>query len=154
MPPNSKQLLIVGGGVIGLCCAYYASEAGHAVTLIDRNGPARDGCSFGNAGMIVPSHFIPMAAPGMVEMGMRMIGNRRSPFHIAPRASRELWSWGTKFCQSATAEHVSRSAPLLRDLNLASRACYIELSERLGHSFGLAQHGLIALCKTPAALAE
>jgi D-amino-acid dehydrogenase len=149
-----KDILIIGGGVVGLCCAYYASEAGHAVTLVDRNGPSRDGCSFGNAGMIVPSHFIPLAAPGMVEMGIRMMRDRRSPFHIVPRASRDLWSWGTKFCQSATAEHVARSAPLLRDLNFASRACYIELSERFGGNFGLAQHGLLALCKSPAVFEE
>ena len=51
---------------IGLCTAYYCARRGLRVTLVERNGARRDGCSFGNAGMLVPSHFVPLAAPGMV----------------------------------------------------------------------------------------
>ncbi|HEX8913622.1 MAG TPA: FAD-dependent oxidoreductase [Humisphaera sp.] len=149
-----KHIVIIGGGVIGLCSAYYAAKAGHAVTVLDRNPPARDGCSFGNAGMIVPSHVVPLAAPGMVEYGLRMLGNPRSPFSVRPRLSRDLLSWGTKFCQAATADHVRRAAPVLRDLNLASRAAYLELRDELGDGFGLTTNGLVSLCKTEHALHE
>ena len=51
-------MVILGGGVIGLCTAWYCAGRGHRVTVIDRNPAVRDGCSFGNAGMIVPSHFV------------------------------------------------------------------------------------------------
>ncbi|HXJ75687.1 MAG TPA: FAD-dependent oxidoreductase, partial [Candidatus Dormibacteraeota bacterium] len=61
-----SRVVIVGAGVIGLATAYYAAKRGHAVTVVERNQAERDGCSFGNAGMVVPSHFIPLAAPGMV----------------------------------------------------------------------------------------
>ena len=69
----SKRVLIVGGGVIGLCTAYYCARRGYDVIVVERRAAHRDGCSFGNAGMIVPSHFIPLAAPGMVARGFQMI---------------------------------------------------------------------------------
>ncbi|WP_315815605.1 FAD-binding oxidoreductase [Paraflavitalea speifideaquila] len=56
----SKQVTIVGGGVIGLCCAYYLQQSGHQVTVIEK-GDITDGTSFGNAGYVSPSHFIPLA---------------------------------------------------------------------------------------------
>jgi D-amino-acid dehydrogenase len=59
---------IIGGGIIGLSSAYYLSKAGHQVTIIEQS-EMKDGCSFGNAGMIVPSHLIPLAAPGMISKG-------------------------------------------------------------------------------------
>ena len=72
---------IIGGGIIGLSSAYYLQKAGHQVTVIDK-GDLQDGCSFGNAGMIVPSHFIPLAAPGMVSKGIRWMFNAKSPFYV------------------------------------------------------------------------
>ena len=85
-----KSIVIIGGGVIGLCTAYYAARKGHRVTLIERGQANHDGCSLGNAGMIVPSHFVPLAAPGMVALGLRMMFDPESPFHIRPRASLKL----------------------------------------------------------------
>src|ERR1041384_2607943 len=98
--------------------------------------------------MIVPSHFVPLAAPGMVALGLKWMWNPESPFYVKPRLNLELLSWGAKFWRAATAEHVQRSAPLLRDLNLASRACFEELAVVMDHEFGLVQKGLLVLCKT------
>ena len=66
-----KKVVIIGGGVVGLCAAYFCREKGHDVTVLERGSPQRDCCSMGNAGLIVPSHIIPLAAPGMVSMGSR-----------------------------------------------------------------------------------
>ena len=150
----SKHVLIIGAGVIGSCAAYYLARRGHRVTVVDRSGQDHEGCSFGNAGMVVPSHFVPLAAPGMMTMGLRMMLSRQSPFYIRPRVSWELIDWGWKFRRAATAAHVARAAPLLRDLNLASRACYEELADLPGNDFGLAKKGLLMLCKTGHALEE
>src|SRR5262249_42214817 len=119
----------------------------------DQRGP-EDGCCFGNAGMIVPSHFVPLAAPGAVGLALRWMWNPESPFYIKPRLDLELLKWGWKFYRAATAKHVARSAPLLRDLSLASRTCFEELSESGGQDFGLARKGLLMLCKTQLALEE
>jgi D-amino-acid dehydrogenase len=77
-----KKIVIVGSGVSGLATAYYAARKGHEVTVIERLPEEHDGCSFGNAGMVVPSHFIPLAAPGMVALGIKWMWNPESPFYI------------------------------------------------------------------------
>jgi D-amino-acid dehydrogenase len=152
--PETKSILILGGGVIGLCTAYYAMQKGHRVTILERGAPEHDCCSLGNAGLIVPSHVVPLAAPGMVAQGLRMMLNPESPFWIRPRLDRELLTWGWKFMRAANARHVSRAAPLLCDLHLASRRCYEELDEQLEGGFGLVKNGLLMLCETERGLKE
>ena len=89
----SKRVVIIGGGVVGLATAWYCLKRGHQITIVDR-GPLRsDGCSYGNAGMIVPSHFVPLAAPGMIRMGLKWMGDPESPFYIRPRMSWDLIRW-------------------------------------------------------------
>jgi len=153
-PGGGKQVVVVGAGIIGLCVAYYSAKRGHRVVVVDRNAPVRDGCSFGNAGMVVPSHFTPLAAPGMVALGLKWMWNPRSPFYIKPRLNRDLLRWGWQFMRSATRAHVERSAPVLRDLSLASRKAFEELGQLPGVDFGLVKKGLLMLCATPEALEE
>ncbi len=153
---EARHILIIGAGVIGLSTAYYCARRGHRVTVLERNVARRDGCSFGNAGMIVPSHFVPLAAPGMVALGLKWMWNPESPFYIQPRFDWDLFSWGFKFWRAANAKQVERAAPLLRDLSFASRACFEELADPargLG-DFGLVKRGLLMLCKTQCALDE
>ena len=150
---EAKHVVIIGGGVIGLSAGYYASQRGYRVTVIERLPAQRDGCSFGNAGMIVPSHFVPLAAPGMVALGLKWMWNPESPFYIKPRLSWDLIQWGFKFWQASTRQRVADAAPLLRDLNLASRACYEQLASS-GIECGLKRNGLLMLCKTEHALHE
>jgi D-amino-acid dehydrogenase len=148
----SKHVLVIGAGVIGLSTAYYCAQRGHRVTVIDRSPEEHDGCSFGNAGMVTPSHFVPLAAPGMVALGLKWMWNPESPFYIKPRLNPELWSWGWKFMRASNAAHVERSAPLLRDFNFAGRQCFEELAAVRGNDFGLVTRGLVMLCKTQEAL--
>jgi D-amino-acid dehydrogenase len=144
----SKKVLIIGAGAIGLSVALHCARKGHRVTVLERNGVQRDGCSFGNAGMVVPSHFVPLAAPGMVALGLKWMWNPESPFYIKPRFNAELFDWGIKFWRAANAEHVRRSAPLLRDLNFASRALFEEFAAQTQNEIGLVMRGLLMLCKT------
>ena len=150
----SKSILIIGAGAIGLSCALHCVRKGHRVTVLERHGAQRDGCSFGNAGMIVPSHFVPLAAPGMVALGLKWMWNPESPFYIKPRMDGDLFGWGLKFWRAANAEHVRRSAPLLRDLNFASRAWFEEFAAPPENDFGLVTRGLLLLCKTQHGLDE
>lgn len=149
-----RHILIVGGGVIGLSVAYYARRKGHAVTIVERNGRARDMASLGNAGMIVPSHLTQLATPANVRFGLRNLWNPESPFYIRPRLDPALISWGLKFMQSATADKIERSAPVFRDLSLLSRKLYVEMAEERDNDFGLQQRGLFELCNTEEGLRE
>lgn len=149
----SHQVLIIGGGVIGLCTAYYAVERGMRVTVVERGPADHDGCSFGNAGLVVPSHFIPLAAPGAIRAALKWMVNPESPFYVRPRIDLDLMSWGWKFNRAATASHVERSAPLLRDLHLASLAGFRQLA-RERDDFGLVEKGMLILCNSERALDE
>ena len=149
---KSKRVVILGAGIIGLCCARALAARGHRVTVVERLPEDRDGCSFGNAGMIVPSHFIPLAAPGMTSLAFKWMFNAKSPFYIRPRLSLDLITWGLRFMRAANADHVARSAPVLRDLSLASRALYEQLADETKNEIGLVRRGLLMLCKTQHAL--
>jgi D-amino-acid dehydrogenase len=150
----SKRVLVVGGGVVGLCVAYCCAQKGHRVVVVEHGAPERGGCSFANAGMVVPSHFVPLASPGVVALGLRHLWNPESPFHIKPRLSADLLDWGLKLHRAATREHVERSAPVLRDLHLASRACFEDWAARWGNTFELVERGMLVLCRTGHGLAE
>ena len=150
----STQVVIVGGGIIGLCSAYYCAKAGLKVTVLDRNSEERDGCSFGNAGMIVPSHFVPLAAPGMVALGLKWMWNPESPFYIRPRLDADLIAWAYRFWKASTPRRVEKAAPLLRDLSLASRAAFETLANLPQTDFGLVRQGLLMLCKSQHTLDE
>ena len=83
--PPPRRVVVIGGGIAGLATAWYAVQDGHEVVLIDRGGPDGDRCSMGNAGMIVPSHFVPLASPGAVKAGLFSLADSRSPLRVAPR---------------------------------------------------------------------
>ena len=153
----SKRVLILGAGVIGLSSALNALQRGFQVTVVDRGPSTRDGCSFGNAGMLVPSHFVPLAAPGAVWMGIKWMWNPESPFYIRPRLSWDLLSWALRFWQASTAARVKAAEPILRDLNYQSRDIYTEWAshpESGPGDFGLETKGLLMLCRTAKGLEE
>ncbi len=150
----SKHVVIIGAGVIGLSTAYYCVREGFQVTVLDRGEAVRDGASYGNAGMIVPSHVMPLAAPGMVALGLKWMWNPASPFYIKPRLDAELFGCAFKFWRASTAAHVRRAAPLIAELSLASRTCFEELSTLPGMEAGFEKRGLVMLCREEHTLDE
>jgi D-amino-acid dehydrogenase len=141
--------VIIGGGIIGLSSAYYLNKAGHQVTVLDKANQ-QDGCSFGNAGMIVPSHFIPLAAPGMISKGIRWMFNSTSPFYVKPRFSLDLIRWGWQFYKHASDQHVQQSIPALKGIHHLSKQLYQEWSRELPFDFGYHERGLLMLYQTAA----
>lgn len=141
------KVLIIGGGIMGLSSAYYLQKKGYEVTVLDK-GDISDNCSFGNAGMIVPSHFVPLAAPGMISQGIRWMFDSKSPFYVRPSLNGNLISWGLKFMKHATNKHVNQSAEPLRDLSLLSKKLYEDLAKEPGFDFELTNNGILAFYKT------
>lgn len=141
------KAVVIGGGIIGLSSAYYLQKSGWDVTVLDKTDLS-DSCSYGNLGMIVPSHFVPLAAPGMVTQGIRWMFNKRSPFYVKPSLNPDLISWGLKFVKSATEHHVEKAATPLLQMNLYSKQLYEALEAEPGFDFGLEQKGILMYYKT------
>ena len=149
-----KHVLICGAGAVGLCCALALRERGFEVTVVEGDSASGEGCSFGNMGMVVPSHFTPLAAPGAIGLGLRWLLDPGSPFYIRPRLDPALFSWIIHFARAANREHVERVGPVLRDMLLASRELYEQLADRCDNGFGLVKRGLLMLCRTRAGIEE
>ncbi|NOT76846.1 MAG: FAD-dependent oxidoreductase [Cyclobacteriaceae bacterium] len=135
---------IVGGGIIGLSSAYYLIKRGFKVTIFDKTDLS-ESCSIGNAGMIVPSHIIPLASPGMISRGFRWMFNSSSPFYVKPRFNRDLIQWGYQFYKHSNKKHVERSVPALKNLSLYSKSLYKQWSDELPFDFGYKEKGLLML---------
>ncbi|MFK5971935.1 MAG: FAD-dependent oxidoreductase [Flavobacteriaceae bacterium] len=146
-----KSILIIGGGIVGLCSAYFLQKEGHQVTVIDKSN-ITSGASFVNAGFITPSHIIPLAAPGMITQGMKWMFDSTSPFYIKPRFDIDFFRWSWYFYKSSTKEKVEKAIPVIKDINLLSRGLFeaMKSSGELG-DFHLERRGLLMLYKTEAA---
>lgn len=143
-----KEVVIIGGGIVGLSSAYYLHKSGHQVTVIDK-ADISSGASFVNAGYITPSHIIPLASPGMITKGLKWMFNSSSPFYMKPRWDTDFFKWSWNFHKSSTHKKVNLAIPVIKDINILSKTLYEELrsSEDLG-SFQLAKKGLLMLYKT------
>ncbi|HZP82662.1 MAG TPA: FAD-dependent oxidoreductase [Chthonomonadaceae bacterium] len=145
------NILIIGGGVIGVCTAYFLAERGQQVTLIEQ-GDIAAGSSYGNAGLIVPSHSIPLAHPGALSSGLKWMLDPESPFYIKPRLNRDLISWLLKFAANCNARTVQRAIPTLCDLGCASLALYAQIIAANRLDCGFERKGLLMLADTPRGL--
>jgi D-amino-acid dehydrogenase len=146
----SKKIIIIGGGIIGLCSAYYLLKEGHDVTIIDKSD-MNSGASHVNAGYITPSHIIPMASPGMISKGLQYMFNSASPFYMKPRLDIDFLKWAWYFKKSSTKEKVEKAIPLIRDINVLSRELFFDIksSGDLGE-FHLERKGLLMFYQTQA----
>src|SRR5258707_12691005 len=87
-----SDVVILGGGVIGLTCALYLLRAGRSVSVLDQS-TAGGAASHGNCGTITPSHAMPLAMPGMVAQGLRWLLKPDAPFRMPPRLHFVLLEW-------------------------------------------------------------
>lgn len=143
-----KKTTIVGGGVMGLCAAWYLRKEGVEVTVIDK-GDFTDGTSYGNAGMIVPSHFIPMATPGVITQGLKWLLDSKSPFYVRPRLDLDLAQWLWQFYRSANERQVRAAMPVLFEFNEWSKQLYQDMVNDGGLACSFEKKGLLMLYKTP-----
>jgi len=144
----SKNIVIIGGGIVGLSSAYFLQKEGHQVTVIDKSD-ITSGASFVNAGYITPSHIIPLASPGKIAQGIKWMFNSSSPFYMKPRWDSDFFRWSWYFHKSSTKTKVEKAIPVIKDINLLSRDLYegIKASGDLG-DFQLERKGLLMLYKT------
>jgi D-amino-acid dehydrogenase len=147
---DKNPTLIIGGGIVGLFTAYFLEQSGVEVMVLDK-GDMETNCSTGNAGMIVPSHIVPLAAPGMVSKGISWMFSSKSPFYIHPRWDRKLIQWSWLFYRAANNAHVEKSIPFLKNLSLLSKSLYRDIRDQHADAdLGLVEKGLMMLYQTEA----
>ncbi len=142
-----KKIVIIGGGIIGLCTAYYLNEKGHNVTIVDKSD-MNSGTSYVNAGYLSPSHLIPLASPDSLKNGLKWMFDSKSPLYIKPRFSLSLLNWMYAFAKSSSNYHVNKSIPLIKDITLLSQQLYDEIKQKSYFNFHYEKKGLLMLCKS------
>ena len=148
-----SKIAIIGGGIIGLCSAYYLHKSGHEVCIFDSNELGKQ-CSYGNAGLLVPSHFETLANPSILKKGLMWMLNPNSPFFLKPRLDMDLLKWIIKFSSFCTNKHVQNNQHFLRDINLYSLDLYKDLLNNSDLDFTLNQNGLLMLCQKESTLQD
>ena len=148
------DVLIIGGGSIGLNCAYYLLKAGRSVTILDQKNIAA-GSSSGNAGHIVPSHIVPLAAPGMIGTSLKwMLNPATSPFSMKISLEPAYISWLLKFAMACSQANVERAIPALKSLGQLSAQNYAQLIAEENFDCHYRQTGLLFLYKTEAGFVD
>jgi D-amino-acid dehydrogenase len=128
------DVVIVGGGAIGATAALELARREARVTLLERGPALASGCSSGNAGLICPSHSLPLANPAALRNGLRWMWRRDSPFFLKPRPG--ALPWLARFALAAArAERAQAAAALVRSLSLRSLELHAQLASELATGF-------------------
>ncbi|MCC6343579.1 MAG: FAD-binding oxidoreductase [Bryobacterales bacterium] len=128
MQSTDRHTIIIGGGVIGVCCAYYLAKRGARVTVLERDRIGK-AASFGNAGSITPDH-PPINKPGRVSQALRSFLHPLNPLYVAPKPDPALARWLWLFSRSCTTRHLEHAMAALAPLGKTTRALFDELIER------------------------
>ncbi|MGH8122103.1 MAG: NAD(P)/FAD-dependent oxidoreductase [Rudaea sp.] len=147
---RKSDVLILGGGVIGLACAHYLLKAGRNVTIIEQNTLA-SGSSHGNCGTITPSHAPPLAQPGMIGKALKWMLTPDAPFRVAPRLDLQLFEWMLRFAQHCNWRDYLRIAAAKAPLLLRSRQLLGELVQAENLDCEFAQSGTLYVHRDAAA---
>lgn len=119
------KVVVVGGGIVGVSCAYYLARGGASVVLVER-GRIGAGASSGNAGTIAVGH-PPLNRPGRIRQAVRQMLDPTSPLHVPPRLDPKLWLWLAGFARYCTDEHVEHAMGVMAPLGHRARAAFDEI---------------------------
>ena len=149
----SKKVLIVGGGIIGICSAYFLKKDGFDVTIVDKSA-MNSGASYINAGYLSPGHIIPLASPGVISQGLKWMFDSSSPFYIQPRLNFPFIKWLLAFNKSCTKKNVENSIRPIIDLSVFSQELLNQIKTENQMSFHYEKKGLMMLCKSEKSLCK
>ncbi|MBC7387371.1 MAG: FAD-dependent oxidoreductase [Cryobacterium sp.] len=144
---KKSDIIIVGGGVIGMSVAYELAKRGVGVTVIDKGEPGF-GCSYGNAGWLTPCFSMPLPMPGMLLKSIKWMTDPESPLYIQPRPSWLLISWLTRFLFAMNEKQMVKSVTALTEISQYSLAAYSKLSGETGHDIHFEKKGLLMAANT------
>jgi D-amino-acid dehydrogenase len=122
----SRQVVVIGAGIVGACSAGWLQRKGLQVTLIDRAGPG-EATSFGNAGSLSPTAVLPVAMPGMLKQIPGWLLDPLGPLTIRWAYLPSATPWLVRFMRRANAADMWSSVTALRGLLAPIFDCYLPL---------------------------
>lgn len=140
----SADVVIIGGGVVGVACAWELAKRGTSVTVLERDRVGH-GCSFGNAGWLTPSQAVPLANPAMLFKSFKWMLDPESPLYIQPRLDPSYLRWLIEFLLSSRRAKFERGAEALVGLCRASVDLWEAFAKQSAVPFGFERHGLLAV---------
>ena len=120
MTAEARKTIVIGAGIVGVCCAIELHKRGHGVTLIDRGEPGA-ACSFGNAGILASQASVPFALPGILREVPRMLFDPEGPLVVKWAGLNRTLPWVWRFVRSARMETLPARADAMSDWPRASR---------------------------------
>lgn len=124
------QVAVIGGGVIGVCTAYFLAEAGHEVVVIERHSNVAEQSSFGNAGIVAPAYALPWAAPGMPRKILSYLLRSESPVRLRPTMDSALWRWVRMWLSECDIERFRINTERMQRVALYSRDTLEQLRDQ------------------------
>jgi D-amino-acid dehydrogenase len=144
------KVLVLGSGVIGVSTAHYLAQAGHEVTVVDRQAEPAQETSFANAGEVSPGYSAPWAAPGLPLKAIKWLFMRHRPLVIWPILEPAMWIWGLRLLGNCTEARYDLNKNRMLRLAEYSRACLEALRADTGISYDERMQGTLQLFRTQA----
>jgi D-amino-acid dehydrogenase len=144
-----REVIVLGAGIVGLCCAHYLLRAGASVTLIDRE-PTGDKASIGNAGGIAVTEIIPASVPGLIWRIPGWLFDPLGPLSIRPQHVVRLTPWLVRFLRAGRAGRIDAIATAIAALNERAHDDWGDVLGEIGLSDDLHRVGALAVYETSA----
>jgi D-amino-acid dehydrogenase len=142
------QVIVLGGGVIGVATAYYLAKAGVKVTVLERQSGVALETSFGNAGQISPGYSTPWAAPGIPQKAAKWLFQRHAPLAIRPDGSLFQWRWKAQMLANCNDAAYALNKERMMRLSEYSRDCLRQLRAEIGLHYEERTGGTLQLFRT------
>ncbi len=149
---SGARTVVVGGGVVGVCCAYALAREGLDVVLLER-GEVASGASRGNAGTVSAGH-PPLNRPGRIRQAVFQMLDPKSPLYVPPRWDPELWQWLLSFARHCTDAHVERCMSVMAPLGIEALESFDRLIEEEHIDCGYRSEGYFEVCTTEKGIAR
>lgn len=139
-----RDVIVIGGGVIGLMCAYFLNKSGKSVTVVDE-GNIQNSTSFGNAGLLSSFDKSPLSYPGVFQETLKLMLKGESPVKVHPTLDMKLYKWLIEFLKSADAQKVKKTMELFEKYGGLAIDLYKKIQDEDKLDFDLHHDGLLMI---------
>jgi D-amino-acid dehydrogenase len=146
-----SEVLVIGGGIIGLACAYYLAHEGKSVRIVEQDRIGA-GASHGNCGLIFTSHLLPLCAPGTIGHEIKRMLRRTSPLYIRFAPDIRRLKWFLRFAKKCNPRHMAHAIEAREKILQSSKSLFETLFRKEQLECDREQRGVLLVFKTQTAM--